>query len=76
MLESLKETADSTSPKIYMEFFNGKSSKGIPLRSNYKIGYLITQNYIEKNPDVPIVKWTRLLSKDLFQGSEYENLLK
>lgn len=76
VFEELRENADSMSPKIYMDFFNGNSAKGIPLWSNYKIGYQITQSYLKMNPDVPIVDWTRLLSKDMLQGSEYNQLLK
>jgi uncharacterized protein YjaZ len=76
VLEELRKNADSTSIKIYMDFFNGNSAKGIPLWSNYKIGYEITQSYIENNPDTTISKWTRLPSKDLLQNCEYNNLLK
>ncbi|WP_075618627.1 DUF2268 domain-containing protein [Paenisporosarcina indica] len=76
VLEELSEYADSTSIKIYNDFFKGKSSKGIPLWTNYKIGYQITQSYIEHNPEMPISKWTSLLTKDLLQDSEYNNLLQ
>lgn len=76
VLEELRENADSTSIKIYKDFFNGNSAKGIPLWSDYKVGYQITQSYIENNPDASISRWTRLHSKDLLQGSEYYNLIK
>lgn len=74
VLEELRENAESTSMKIYTDF-RGDSAKGIPLWSNYKIGYQITQSYIKNNPDVPIVRWTRLLSKEILLGSEYNSLL-
>ncbi|WP_342601223.1 DUF2268 domain-containing putative Zn-dependent protease [Psychrobacillus sp. FSL H8-0483] len=76
VLEELRKNADSTSVKIYKDFFHGNSAKGIPLWSDYKIGYEITQSYIENNPDTSISKWTRLSSKELLQNSEYNNLLK
>jgi uncharacterized protein YjaZ len=76
VFEELKENADSMSMKIYMDFFNGNSAKGIPLWSNYKIGYQVTQSYLEMNPNVSIVDWTRLRSKDMLQASEYNQLLK
>lgn len=76
VLEELRKNANSTSIKIYKNFFNGNSAKGIPLWSDYKVGYQITQSYIENNPDTSISKWTRLSAKDLLQNSEYNNLLK
>jgi len=76
VLEELRADADSTSTsfKIYNKYFKGNSTKGIPLWSNYKMGYQIIQSYIENNPDIPIANWTSLLSKDLLQDTEYNNL--
>ena len=78
ILEELRADANSTSTsfKIYNKYFKGNSTKGIPLWSNYKIGYQIMQSYLEMNPNVPILDWTRLLSKDILQDSEYNQLLK
>lgn len=76
VIEELRKNANSTSIKIYMDFFNGNSAKGIPLWSDYKVGYQIIQSYIENNPDTSVSKWTRLSSKDLLQHSKYNNLLK
>lgn len=76
VLKELSATLDSTSHKIYTDFFKGKSSKGIPLWSNYKIGYPITQSYIKNNPDTPILKWTKLSAKEMVKGSEFKDLLK
>ena len=76
VLEELSKNANSTSFKTYYEFLNGNSTKGIPLWSNYKIGYEITQSYLEDNPDTSISYWTRLSSKNLLQNSKYKDLLK
>ena len=76
VLEELSKHAESTSFRTYYEFINGNSTKGIPLWSNYKIGYEITQSYLENNPDTSISYWTRLSSKNLVQNSKYKDLLK
>jgi len=76
VLDEIKKNAESTSSNIYRDFFNGNSAKGIPLWSNYKIGYEITQSYLTNNPETSISYWTRLSSKNLLQNSEYKDLLK
>ncbi|MGE7921276.1 DUF2268 domain-containing protein [Viridibacillus sp. NPDC093762] len=75
VLIEVKNKIDSTSINDYNQLFNGDSTKGIPLWSNYKIGYEITQNYIKNNPEVPVPKWTGLLSKDLLRNSDYNEIL-
>ena len=43
--------------------------------SNYKIGYQITQSFIENNPELSIPEWTKLDSKEIVKDSAYSNLI-
>jgi uncharacterized protein YjaZ len=74
VLDEIREIIDDSN--IYNVLLDGDSAKGIPPWSNYKMGYKITQSYLENNPDVSIDEWTKLDANEILQGSEYRNLLK
>ncbi|WP_456272537.1 DUF2268 domain-containing putative Zn-dependent protease [Bacillus sp. AK031] len=76
VFEELREAGGEFDRKTYYEFFNGDSGKGIPLWSNYKTGYLITQSYLENNPEVSIKEWTGLIPKEIILGSDYKELFQ
>jgi uncharacterized protein YjaZ len=71
VLKELKENADSTDWKIYNEFFIGNYAKGIPGWSNYKIGYQITESFIENNPNQLVLEWTKMEAKEIVKNSKY-----
>lgn len=76
VLEELSQNAESADWNIYNDFSHGNPAKDIPRWANYKIGYQITQDFIENNPDSTIVEWTKLDAKELVKGSSYSNLIK
>lgn len=49
----------------------GSSYEGIPRWSNYKIGFQIMHNYLERNPDVPIQEWSFYNTKEIIENTEY-----
>jgi len=69
--EVIQPWQDSTDSEVYYEFFNGKASKGIPLWTNYKVGYMIMQGYLEKNPNVAVEGWTKLTAKEILKESGF-----
>ncbi|TCJ02086.1 hypothetical protein E0Y62_21010 [Cytobacillus praedii] len=73
VLKELRENADSTDWKIYNDFFIGNYSKGIPGWSNYKIGYQITESFIENNPNHSVLDWTKINAKEIVKNSEYRD---
>ncbi|MDL4839477.1 DUF2268 domain-containing protein [Aquibacillus rhizosphaerae] len=68
----LNENIDSTDYSIIDDLFNGVRSKGIPDRSNYKIGYAIMTNFIQKNPDITILEWSKMSPIEILEKSNYE----
>lgn len=71
VLEELRVNADSTDWKIYNDFFMGNYAKGIPGWSNYKIGYQITESFIENNPNRSVEEWTKMEAKEIVKNSKY-----
>jgi len=76
VLKELSTHAESTGQNIHNDFSHGNPAKDLPRWSNYKIGYQITQSYIENNPNTTIPDWTKLDAKELVKGSKYNEILK
>lgn len=74
--EELSINGNSTDNKIYNHFVYGNPAKDIPRWSNYKIGYQITESFIENNPDISILEWTKMEAKGIVKRSKYSNLLQ
>ena len=72
MLEALSINGESMDFIIYDKLVNGNSRKDIPRFSNYKIGYQITESFIENNPDSSIIEWTKLDANKIIRGSKYK----
>ena len=75
VLEELKAHGESMDFIIYDKLVYGNSRKNIPKFSNYKIGYQITESYIEKNPNTSIIDWTKMDSDEIIRRSKYSDLL-
>jgi uncharacterized protein YjaZ len=76
VLGVLRENADSTDADLYYDFVNGNAVKNIPLWSSYKVGYKITQSYLENNPEISMEELMNLDSEEIFRGSAYNDLTK
>ncbi|WP_339149279.1 MULTISPECIES: DUF2268 domain-containing putative Zn-dependent protease [unclassified Sutcliffiella] len=50
----------------------GRPSSGIPKWSNYRIGYRIMKDFLERNPDVTIEKWTEMRAEEILELSGFE----
>jgi uncharacterized protein YjaZ len=74
VFEELRKNGNDFDLNRYYEFFNGYSSKGIPMWSNYKTGYQIVQSYLKNHPDVSVEEWTGLIPKEIILGSEYREV--
>lgn len=72
VLEALSINGESMDFIIYDKLVNGNSRKDIPRFSNYKIGYQITESFIENNPDSSIIEWTKLDANKIIRGSKYK----
>lgn len=57
---------------VTADFVSGDYNLGIPLWSNYKIGYQIMQDFIKNNPDVSIEEWTKMWATDILELSRFE----
>lgn len=75
VLEELSVNGESMDFNIYEKLIYGNNRKDIPRLSNYKIGYQITESYIENNPDMSILEWTKKGAKEIVVGSKYSALL-
>ncbi|MGM0845668.1 MAG: DUF2268 domain-containing protein [Bacillota bacterium] len=74
VFENLREHGNDFDYNRYLEFMSGDSSKGIPFWTNYKIGYGITQSFLENNPDISVEEWTEMVPKEIILGSEFEKV--
>ena len=72
VLEELSINGESMDFIIYDKLVYGNSRKDIPRFSNYKIGYQITESFIENNPDSSILEWTKMDAKKIIRGSKYK----
>jgi len=75
VLEKLRKNVDSTDREIYSGFLYG-GYRDIPRWSNYKIGYVITNSFIENNPDITIPEWTKMDAEEIVNNSEYSHLIE
>jgi len=75
VLEKLRKNVDSTDREIYRGFLYG-GYRDIPRWSNYKIGYVITNSFIENNPDITILEWTKMDVEEIVNNSEYSHLIE
>lgn len=76
ILDELYKNINSSNLDNYDKFVEGNYAQGIPMWSNYKIGYQMTQSFIEKNPETSIEEWTKLDAKEIVKGSKYSHLLQ
>ncbi|CAG9623334.1 hypothetical protein BACCIP111883_04135 [Sutcliffiella rhizosphaerae] len=53
----------------------GNSYEGIPSWSNYRGGFKIMQNFIEKNPEITIEEWTYYSAKDIVERTDFASIL-
>ncbi|WP_168412970.1 DUF2268 domain-containing protein [Bacillus salacetis] len=74
VFDELRENGNDWDTNRYYEFFNGYSSKGIPMWSNYKVGFQVVQSYVRNNPDSSVAEWTALLPKEIILGSDYKDV--
>ncbi|MEI5906900.1 DUF2268 domain-containing putative Zn-dependent protease [Bacillus spongiae] len=75
ILNELKDNANLTNHDIYRDFLEGDYAKGLPMWSNYKIGFTILESYIKNNPAISNEEWTKLDSKGILEGSDYSHIL-
>ncbi|MFZ0578256.1 MAG: DUF2268 domain-containing putative Zn-dependent protease [Psychrobacillus psychrotolerans] len=75
VLEELSVNGRSMDFIIYNNLIYGNSRKDIPRWSNYKIGYLITESFIENNPNISILEWTKIGARGIIKDSKYSDLL-
>lgn len=66
---------DSYDFQEYQNLFAGNPSKGIPLWSNYKMGFEIMQGYLTSHPELTPKEWVLTESKDTLEDSSYNVLL-
>nr|WP_259547043.1 DUF2268 domain-containing protein [Heyndrickxia oleronia] len=65
----LKERRTSFNETDLAEMRNGNSV--FSYWSDYRIGYKIMQDYLSKNPDVPVEEWTNMNSEDILRKSNF-----
>ncbi|WP_456272536.1 DUF2268 domain-containing protein [Bacillus sp. AK031] len=73
VIEELKESKNLLDEQTYYQF-TGYAKRGIPLWSNTKIGYEITQSYLENHPEAAIEEWTGMLPREIILGSDFKEL--
>lgn len=73
VLDGLVVNGDSTDLKIYNDFLYGNYSKKLPSWSNYRIGYQIMNSFIENNPKISVLEWTKMDAKEIVKGSKYKD---
>jgi uncharacterized protein YjaZ len=76
VLEILRKNINSADMNAYYKFQGGNPAQGIPMWSNYKIGYQIMKSFSENNPDISIEEWTNLDAKEIVKRSKYNGLLQ
>ncbi|ALC85560.1 hypothetical protein AM499_06800 [Bacillus sp. FJAT-22090] len=76
VLEEISVNGESMDFSIYNNLVYGNTRKEIPKFSNYKIGYQINESFIDNNPDISILEWTKKSAKEILKGSKYSDLLR
>lgn len=69
----IDENKYSVSEEDYSVLNNGSISKELPSWSNYRMGYQIMQQYLKKNPDLPIEEWTVVKAVEIIDELEFES---
>jgi uncharacterized protein YjaZ len=72
VFEELEESGNELTDNFYA-VFTGNARRGIPLWSNYKLGYEITQSYLQNHPETGVEDWTGLQPIDIINGSEFKD---
>lgn len=54
--------------EVYQTLFAGDPSKGIPLWSNYKLGFEMTQDYLNAHPELSPAEWVLTENKDVLES--------
>lgn len=67
------ENLNSTDTGLWFEFLQGNHYRGLDVWSNYKIGYEIMEDFLVKNPGVPIEEWTQMPAEDILLKSGYQD---
>ncbi|TYS67434.1 hypothetical protein FZC76_12635 [Sutcliffiella horikoshii] len=49
----------------------GRPSSGIPKWSNYRIGYRIMEDFLERNPEVTLEQWTEMRADEILELSGF-----
>ncbi|MGD6776731.1 MULTISPECIES: DUF2268 domain-containing protein [Bacillaceae] len=70
----MDENKYSVSEEDYSVLHNGSISKELPSWSNYRMGYQIMQEYLEKNPDLPVEEWTVLKAVEIIDELEFASI--
>ncbi|ART75434.1 DUF2268 domain-containing putative Zn-dependent protease [Sutcliffiella horikoshii] len=70
----MDENKYSVSEEDYSVLNNGSISKELPSWSNYRMGYQIMQEYLEKNPGLPVEEWTVLKAVEIIEELEFESI--
>ncbi|WP_393965299.1 DUF2268 domain-containing putative Zn-dependent protease [Exiguobacterium sp. S22-S28] len=53
----------------------GNYDKQIPALAQYSLGYMIMTDFIQKNPDVPVAKWTQMPTTNILEKTGYTKKL-
>ncbi len=53
----------------------GNYDKQIPALAQYSLGYMIMTDFIQKNPDVPVAKWTQMPTTNILEKTDYAKKL-
>ncbi|GGD09750.1 DUF2268 domain-containing protein [Pontibacillus salipaludis] len=56
------------------EIRNGNNE--LPMRSHYKLGYRIMQDFIKKNPSVSVEEWTMMMPDEILEKTSYADKVK
>ncbi|RDB34464.1 DUF2268 domain-containing putative Zn-dependent protease [Exiguobacterium sp. RIT594] len=53
----------------------GNYDKDIPPLAQYTLGYMIMTDFLQKNPDLPVAKWTEMPTTDILEKTGYAKKL-
>ena len=67
------DNLESSNSEVLDDFQNGNQWTGIPMWSNYTIGYQVMEKFLEHNPNLTIEEWTQMGSKDILEKSKVKD---
>ncbi|PBB06298.1 DUF2268 domain-containing protein [Salimicrobium humidisoli] len=76
VLSVLEEEGNGYNADAYYTLERGNSNRNIPIASNYKIGAVIVEDYIENNNPSSVKEWIDLSPQQLIEKTSYEELLQ